>query len=65
MNRSIDMMMTDYGYGSVDPFDGVMPKVADIVGTTGDSDVVVKLFDDNYNGADSLKVLDTEKAMEV
>ena len=57
--------MTDYGYGSVDPFDGVMPKVADIVGTTGDSDVVVKLFDDNYNGADSLKVLDTEKAMEL
>lgn len=54
----------DYGYIEGTTFEGVMPKVAEKVGVTGGSDVVVPMHGINANGADALEVIDLSKAFE-
>ena len=56
--------LMDYGYSEEKAFEGVMPKVAEKVGTVGASDVVIGKFDIDAKGMDALEVIDLQAAFD-
>lgn len=57
--------LMDYGYKEGMAFEGVMPKVAEKVGTVGASDVVVGMHGMDAKGMDALEVMDLQAAFTV
>lgn len=54
--------MMEYGFIEATEFEGIMPKTAEMIGTVGASDVIVEMFGADAKGADSLEVVDVQKA---
>lgn len=60
--KNHDLM--EYNFNEGKEFDGIMPVVAEKIGEIGQSDVIVPIFDNESNGAESLSVIDIEKSFE-
>lgn len=56
--------MMEYGFVEATAFEGVMPKVAEKIGTVGASDVVVGMHGMDAKGMDALEVMDVQAAFE-
>lgn len=56
--------MMEHGFVEATAFEGVMPKMAEKVGTVGASDVIVKMHGADAKGSDALEVIDVEKAFD-
>ena len=54
--------MMNYGFQEATAFEGVMPKVAEKIGTVGASDVNVKMHGAEAKGMDALEVVDVQAA---
>lgn len=52
--------MMEYGFVEATAFEGVMPEIAEKIGTVGASDVVVKMHGMEAKGSDSLEVMDIQ-----
>ena len=52
--------MMEYGFVEATDFEGVMPEIAEKIGTVGASDVVVKMHGMEAKGSDSLEVMDIQ-----
>jgi hypothetical protein len=57
--------MMNYGFVEATAFEGVMPKVAEKVGSVGASKVVVPMHGMEVNGMDALEVIDVQAAFDV
>lgn len=53
--------LLEYGLVEGVEFQGLMPEAADRIGTTGASDVCVKMHGMEAKGSDALEVVDIEK----
>lgn len=53
--------LMEYGYVEGTTFEGLMPKVAEKIGTVGASDVSVHMHGFMAKGVDALEVIDVEK----
>ena len=56
--------MMEYGFVEATAFEGVMPKVAEKIGTVGASDVVVGMHGMDAKGMDALEVVDVQAAFD-
>lgn len=59
MNK-VNVEMKRYGFKEGKAFEGLMPKVMELVGEdvcTGHSDELVSIYDPTANGVDSMKVV--------
>ena len=56
--------LNEYGFIECAEFEGLMPKVAEKVGTVGASEVSVHMHGFMAKGVDALEVIDIEKAFE-
>ena len=52
--------MMEYGFVEATDFEGVMPEIAEKIGTVGASDVIVKMHGMEAKGSDSLEVMDIQ-----
>lgn len=57
-----ELMSYDYNEGT--SFEGMMPHVAEKIGTIGNSNVTVEMHGHLVNGVDALEVINIEKAFE-
>lgn len=53
-----------YDFNEAVEFEGVMPKIAEKVGTVGASDAVVPMHGMDAKGMDALEIMDTTAAFE-
>jgi hypothetical protein len=56
--------LLDYGFVEATAFEGLMPKIADKIGTVGASEISVHMHGFMAKGADALEVVDFEKVYE-
>ena len=55
----------EHGFIESTEFEGIMPKIAEKVGTVGASDVIVKTHGFDAKGSDSLEVMDVQAVLSV
>ena len=56
--------MMEHGFVEATAFEGIMPEIAEKVGTVGASDVIVKMHGFEAKGQDALEVMDIQASAE-